>query len=179
VCPATNGDCSPRQRTVAVASPGSIEGTSSEILLFRLSIRTWRKLPRVCQRPLAQPAHEVQDHRVADRRAGGRKAAKLAPRPALKWCSDDQPLEPSCHHGHRRPGGSDSQPPGEGRPVFLPVTAPARRSVRIQRQANRPYCLPLVPGTRADEAPASAPTSRQELRPQNSGGDRDCTFDAY
>jgi hypothetical protein len=105
---------------------------------FRLSIRTWRKLPRVCQRPLAQPVHEVQDHRVADRRAGGRKAAKLAPRPARKWCNNDQQLEPSCHHGHRRPGGSDSQPPGEGRPVFLPVTARARRSVRGKDSRNVP-----------------------------------------
>jgi hypothetical protein len=26
-----------------------------------------------------------------------------------KCCRDDQQPEPSCHHGHRRPGGSDSQ----------------------------------------------------------------------
>jgi hypothetical protein len=36
---------------------------------------------------------------------------------------------------------------------------------RAQRQPNRPYCLPLVPGTRADEAPASAPTNGPDLRP--------------
>jgi hypothetical protein len=41
---------------------------------------------------------------------------------------------------------------------------------RVQRQPNRPYCLPLVPGTRADEAPASAPTSREELQQWRGSG---------
>jgi hypothetical protein len=128
----------PRQRTVPVASPGSIEGTSSEILLFGYSFERGGSCRGFAKDRLRNLRTRYRITASLTRRAGGRKAAKLTPRPALKWCNNDQQLEPSCHHGHRRPGGSDSQPPGEGRPVFLPVTARARRSVRGKDSRNVP-----------------------------------------
>src|SRR4029453_11585596 len=69
--PASNGDWSPRQRTVAVASPGSMEGTSSEILLFGYPFERGGSCRGFAKDLLRKPAHEVQDHRVADRRAAG------------------------------------------------------------------------------------------------------------
>ena len=74
------------------------------------------------RRPLAHPAHDVQDHRVADRQAreGGRQQS---------WPPDPHRSVVAIISSPNRhaitvtddPVGRIARPPGEGRPGFLPV----------------------------------------------------------